>query len=88
MLALLGAKIELTPAAKGMRGAIEQAEEIVKTIPGAIMPQQFDNPANPEIHRQTTAEEIWRDTDGQVDAIISGVGTGGPDLFLKRASLV
>ena len=77
MLALLGAKIELTPAAKGMRGAIEQAEKIVKSIPDAIMPQQFDNPANPEIHRQTTAEEIWRDTDGRVDAVISGVGTGG-----------
>jgi cysteine synthase A len=77
MLALLGAKIKLTPAAKGMRGAIEQAEEIVKNIPGAIMPQQFDNLANPEIHRQTTAEEIWRDTDGKVDVVISGVGTGG-----------
>ncbi|MGY9002865.1 MAG: cysteine synthase A [Rhodospirillales bacterium] len=77
MLALLGAKIELTPAAKGMRGAIEQAEKIVKSIPDAIMPQQFDNPANPEVHRQTTAEEIWRDTDGRVDAVISGVGTGG-----------
>ena len=77
MLALLGAKIELTPAAKGMRGAIEQAEKIVKSIPGAIMPQQFDNPANPEVHRQTTAEEIWHDTDGRVDAVISGVGTGG-----------
>jgi cysteine synthase A len=77
MLALLGAKIELTPAAKGMRGAIEQAEKIVKSIPGAIMPQQFNNPANPEVHRQTTAEEIWRDTDGRVDAVISGVGTGG-----------
>lgn len=77
MLVLLGAKIELTSAAKGMRGAIEQAEEIVKSIPGAIMPQQFDNPANPETHRQTTAEEIWRDTDGKVDAVVSGIGTGG-----------
>ena len=77
MLLLLGAKIELTPAAKGMRGAIEKAEEILKATPNSIMPQQFNNPANPEIHRQTTAEEIWRDSDGKVDAIVSGVGTGG-----------
>jgi cysteine synthase A len=77
MLVLLGAKIELTRAAKGMRGAIERAEEIVKETPNSIMPQQFNNPANPEIHRQTTAEEIWRDSDGKVDAIVSGIGTGG-----------
>jgi cysteine synthase A len=77
MLALLGAEIVLTPAAKGMSGAIARAEEIVKSTPGAMMPQQFANPANPEIHRRTTAEEIWRDTAGKVDVMISGVGTGG-----------
>jgi cysteine synthase A len=77
MLALLGAKIVLTPATKGMPGAVAKAEELVSQTPGAIMLQQFSNPANPEIHRRTTAEEIWRDTDGRVDIIISGVGTGG-----------
>jgi len=77
MLMLLGAEIELTPAALGMRGAIERAEKIVAGTPGAIMPQQFENPANPEIHRRTTAEEIWNDTAGAVDVVISGVGTGG-----------
>ena len=77
MLALLGAEIVLTPAAKGMPGAVAKAEEIVGKTPGAAMLQQFNNPANPEIHRQTTAEEIWRDTDGEVDVVISGVGTGG-----------
>jgi cysteine synthase A len=77
MLALLGAEIVLTPAAKGMPGAVAKAEEIVGNTPGAAMLQQFNNPANPEIHRQTTAEEIWRDTDGEVDVVISGVGTGG-----------
>jgi len=77
MLALMGAETELTPAAAGMKGAIRRAEELVATVPGAVMLQQFDNPANPEIHRQTTAEEIWRDTGGAVDAIVSGVGTGG-----------
>ncbi len=77
MLALLGAEIVLTPATKGMPGAVGRAEEIVAKTPGAIMLQQFSNPANPEIHRRTTAEEIWRDTDGKVDAVISGVGTGG-----------
>jgi cysteine synthase A len=77
MLALLGAEIVLTPATKGMPGAIGRAEEIIAKTPGAIMLQQFSNPANPEIHRRTTAEEIWRDTDGKVDAVISGVGTGG-----------
>jgi cysteine synthase A len=77
MLALLGAQIELTDAAKGMRGALARAAEILKTTPHAVMPQQFENPANPDIHRRTTAEEIWNDTQGGVDVVISGVGTGG-----------
>ncbi len=77
MLALLGAEIVLTEAAKGMKGAIAKAQEIIAATPGAIMPQQFENPANPEIHRKTTAEEIWNDTNGGVDVVISGVGTGG-----------
>jgi cysteine synthase len=77
MLALLGAKLELTPAAQGMRGAVARANELVKEIPNAIIPQQFENPANPAIHRKTTAEEIWNDTNGKVDVVISGVGTGG-----------
>ena len=77
MLKLLGAEIELTPAAQGMRYAIARAEALVKKLGDAFMPQQFNNPANPEIHRRTTAEEIWRDTDGRVDVVVSGVGTGG-----------
>jgi cysteine synthase A len=77
MLALLGAELVLTPAPLGMKGAIAKANEIVASTPGAIMPQQFENPANPEIHRRTTAEEIWNDTRGEVDIIVSGVGTGG-----------
>jgi cysteine synthase A len=77
MLALLGAELVLTEGPKGMKGAIAKAEELVQTIPGAIIPQQFENPANPEIHRQTTAEEIWNDTQGQVDIFIAGIGTGG-----------
>jgi cysteine synthase A len=77
MLKLLGAELELTPAAKGMNGAIARAEELLKEIPNSAMPQQFNNPANPAIHRATTAEEIWADTDGRVDVVISGVGTGG-----------
>jgi cysteine synthase A len=77
MLLLLGARIELTPAEKGMRGAIARTEELLAEIPGSIMPQQFENAANPAIHRMSTAEEIWNDTDGRVDAVISGVGTGG-----------
>jgi len=77
MLKLLGAELELTPAAQGMRGAIARAEQIVKSLPDAFIPQQFRNPANPEIHRRTTAEEIWNDTAGAVDIVISGVGTGG-----------
>jgi cysteine synthase A len=77
MLQLLGAELELTPAAQGMRGAIAKAEEIVASLPDAFMPQQFKNSANPEIHRRTTAEEIWNDTDGAVDIVVSGIGTGG-----------
>ncbi|MBS7543389.1 cysteine synthase A [Ancylobacter oerskovii] len=77
MLALLGAELVLTPAAQGMRGAVAKAEELVKELPDAIIPQQFRNPANPEAHRQYTAEEIWNDTDGAVDVVVSGVGTGG-----------
>jgi cysteine synthase A len=77
MLLLLGAKLELTPAEKGMRGAVARAQELVADIPGAVMPQQFENRANPLIHRVSTAEEIWNDTDGAVDAVVSGVGTGG-----------
>lgn len=77
MLQILGAELELTDAAKGMKGAIARAQELLKEIPGAVIPQQFENPANPDIHRRTTAEEIWNDTDGKVDIVISGVGTGG-----------
>jgi cysteine synthase A len=77
LLAAFGAEVLLTEGAKGMRGAIEKAEELAAQTPGAFMPQQFKNPANPETHRQTTAEEIWRDTDGQVDILVAGIGTGG-----------
>ena len=77
MLALLGAELVLTPASLGMKGSIAKANEIVAATPGAVMPQQFENPANPEIHRRTTAEEIWNDTQGEFDIVISGVGTGG-----------
>jgi cysteine synthase len=77
MLKAYGAQLELTPGALGMRGAIQQAEEIVNKLPNTFMLQQFSNPANPKIHRETTAEEIWQDTEGQVDILIAGVGTGG-----------
>jgi cysteine synthase A len=77
LLALLGAKLELTPAAEGMKGAIARAEAIAKETPGSFIPQQFKNPANPAIHKKTTAEEIWADTDGLIDIFISAVGTGG-----------
>ena len=77
LLELLGAEIVLTPAEKGMSGAVEKAEQLLREIPNSFMPQQFKNPANPQIHRKTTGEEIWRDTDGQVDIVVAGVGTGG-----------
>lgn len=77
MLAFFGAELVLTEASKGMKGAIAKAAEIVESLPHAITPGQFDNPANPEIHRRTTAEEIWNDTNGKVDAIVAGTGTGG-----------
>ena len=77
LLGIFGAELVLTPGAEGMKGAIRKAEELVATTPGAFMPQQFNNPANPEIHRKTTAEEIWADTDGKVDILVAGIGTGG-----------
>ncbi len=77
LLRFLGAELILTPAREGMPGAIRKAEELAKSIPNALIPQQFENPANPDVHRQTTANEIWDDTDGQVDIFITGVGTGG-----------
>ncbi|MCU0241199.1 MAG: cysteine synthase A [Vicinamibacteria bacterium] len=77
LLKALGAELVLTPGEKGMRGAIAMAEELAKSQPKAFIPQQFENPANPEVHRRTTAEEIWRDSDGQVDILVAGVGTGG-----------
>jgi cysteine synthase A len=77
LLKALGAELVLTPGADGMPGAIRKAEELHATIPGSFLPQQFKNPANPDVHRRTTAEEIWRDTDGKVDIFVAGVGTGG-----------
>ena len=77
LLTIFGAELVLTPGAEGMKGAIRKAEELVATTLGAVMPQQFNNPANPEIHRKTTAEEIWADTEGKADFIVAGVGTGG-----------
>jgi cysteine synthase len=77
LLAMLGAQLVLTPGSEGMKGAIARAEELLKTTPNAWMPQQFNNPANPAIHQETTAEEIWADTDGQVDILVAAVGTGG-----------
>jgi cysteine synthase A len=77
LLKIFGAELVLTEGAKGMAGAVEKAQELVKQFPSSYMPQQFKNPANPEIHRKTTAEEIWQDTKGQVDILVAGVGTGG-----------
>lgn len=77
LLRMLGAELVLTPGPEGMPGAIRRAEQIVRDTPNSFMPQQFNNPANPEIHRRTTAEEIWNDTDGRADALVAGVGTGG-----------
>jgi cysteine synthase A len=91
LLKILGAEIVLTEGAKGMKGAIEKAEDLAKSTPNSFVPQQFNNPANPEIHRKTTAEEIWNDTDGKVDILIAGVGTGGTitgvsEIIKKRKS--
>jgi cysteine synthase A len=77
LLAFLGAQIELTPAAKGMQGAVDRAQELARELKNAVIPQQFNNPANPDIHRRTTAEEIWNDTEGKIDVFVAGVGTGG-----------
>ncbi len=77
LLAMLGAKLVLTPGAEGMKGAISRAESLVRETPGAWMPQQFNNPANPAIHSATTAEELWEDTDGKIDILVAAVGTGG-----------
>lgn len=85
MLLLLGAELELTPAKDGMAGAVTRARELLKTYPDSVMPQQFNNPANPRVHFDTTAEELWHDTDGNIDAIIAGVGTGGTFTGLARA---
>lgn len=85
MMRLLGAELELTPAKEGMRGAIARAEAIVAATPGAWMPRQFDNPANPAVHAATTAEEIWTDTDGLVDIVVAGAGTGGTITGIARA---
>ena len=85
VLQALGAEVVLTPAADGMAGAIHKAEQLLEKIPGAFMPQQFNNPANPRVHMETTAEEIWQDTDGQVDIVIAGVGTGGTITGIGRA---
>jgi cysteine synthase A len=91
VLRALGAEVVLTPVAEGMKGAIAKAQELLKDITDGFMPQQFDNPANPKVHRQTTAKEIWRDTNGKVDILVAGVGTGGTitgvaEVFKRRRS--
>jgi len=85
MLRFLGARLELTPREKGMKGSIARAEELLQEVPDSFMPQQFQNPANPEVHVRTTAEEIWRDTDGKLDLFVAGVGTGGTITGVGRA---
>jgi cysteine synthase A len=85
LLGIFGAEVVLTPGVEGMKGAIKKAEELAATTPHAFMPMQFDNPANPEMHRKTTAEEIWKDTDGQVDILVAGVGTGGTITGISEA---
>ena len=85
MLNAYGAELVLTPGSQGMNGAIAKAQEITAQLPNAFMPQQFENPANPQIHRETTAEEIWQDTDGQVDMVVAGVGTGGTITGISQA---
>ena len=85
MLRFLGARLELTPREKGMKGSIARAEELLQEVPDSFMPQQFQNPANPEVHVRTTAEEIWRDTDGKIDLFVGGVGTGGTITGVGRA---
>ena len=88
LLRLLGAEIVLTPRAKGMNGAIAMAKKMLDETPGAFGPGQFDNPANPQVHRETTAEEIWRDTEGKIDAFVAGVGTGGTITGVSRSHQV
>ena len=85
MLLLLGAELELTPAKDGMAGAVARAQELLRHYPHSVMPQQFDNAANPGIHTRTTAEEIWRDTEGELDAVVAGIGTGGTFTGIARA---
>ena len=84
LLALLGAELVLTPGSLGMKGAIDKAQELATQTPNAWIPQQFENPSNPEIHRQTTAQELWDDTDGAIDILVAGVGTGGTTMQAER----